>query len=182
MGLFKKALGGLAGAALGGAVAGPVGSLAGGVAGASLAAGKVDFSTVAIGGIAGFALSDLDLGTDIFGGGEAGAGTDVSGLGDDIGGVATPGDPGGTGAGEALKSTAGVRETGKGLLSKTLSEGKGLLSNPLVGYTALGIGQSLLAPDPVAVDKARLRNQQRLHAENYRTVAAPSDRRRRAVA
>ena len=152
------------------AIAGAVGSAIGGPAGGAIGrlAGSILFDDDLIGGIAGFATGDFDLGAGIFGG-------DDWGVGDTAAGFGFGGDPvatlGGTEAGGALARATGVQSSGKGLLSRALSD-------PLVGGALAGIGEGLLAPDPGEAQIAAMKGRQKIYDKNYKTVAAPSDRRR----
>ena len=151
---FKKAVGAGAGAIIGGAVGGPAGAFIGGIGGSAIASGgDIAFSDLAIGGIAGFAASDFDLGADIFGG-------------------AAP-------AAEAAKATApvtaatGATSSAGGLLSRTL--GSDWWKSPMAGHIAAAVGTELIRGDPYA-EAARAQRRAQAdksaqYAKNYRRVA-----------
>ena len=87
-----------------------------------------------------------------------------------------------SGAAAPVAAATGTATAPKGLLSGVLDSK--WLQNPLVGYTALGIGQGLMAPDPADAYKAQYKYGQKAEeerrrriAENYKRVPPPSDRR-----
>ena len=155
MGLGKW-IGRVGGALAGGAVGGPVGAIAGGIAGGAIAGGGIDFDDALIGGFTGFALSDIDLGIDIFGGSFGGS-------------VATPATAGGAASSAgALTAATGATAKPGGLLSRTLASD--WWKSPAAGYVLAGVGQEVLRGDP-AVEAGRIRRRQ--HAadrEHYRKM------------
>ena len=153
--VFRKTLGAGAGALIGGAVAGPVGAFVGGISGSAIASGgDIAFSDLAIGGIAGFAASDFDLGADIFGG--------------------VPPAAGAAKATAPVTAATGATSSAGGLLSRTLASD--WWNSPMAGHIAAAVGTELIRGDPYAeAARARARadaDKSAQYAKNYRRVAA----------
>ena len=152
MSFIKKAFGGLAGGLVGGAVGGPVGAALGGIAGSALGSGgDIDFSTLAIGGLTGFAANDFAIGQGLY------AGTTGA-----VAGTAATAGTTATAAGAASNSS-------HGLLARTL--GSDWWKSPTTGAVLSSVGGALLSPDPydIARYQQKLARQSREErAENYR--------------